>query len=98
MRYYAAQGNAWRMFQLRQDNWSEPGMFDLVRVQPFSAISYAASGGFSTPQLYPAKLLPAVRMIERVLDRFPTLFATRMLVCLQRRQTRIRDKASGDTC
>jgi hypothetical protein len=49
-----------------------------------SAIAYAASGGFSKPQLYPTAALPAIKKVEKVLDLFPVLFATRLLVILQK--------------
>ena len=83
--YYAAQGNCWRMFflgegRMRLTEW------DIVEVSCFSALSYVASGGFSGPQLYPGFLLSAMKAIEKILDRLPRLFATRMLVVLQKKE------------
>jgi hypothetical protein len=49
-----------------------------------SAIAYAASGGFSKPQLYPTAALPVIRKFEKALDLFPALFATRLLVILEK--------------
>ncbi len=82
--YYAAQGNAWRMFYQKKsplptDRWQE------VSVATRSALSYIASGGFSGPQLYPSSAYNFVRRCESLLDRFPLLFATRMLVVLEKR-------------
>ena len=81
--YYAAQGNASRVFlgkrfrhQLR--NWQT------IKTQQRSAIAYAASGGFSKPQLYPTSALPVIRKLEKALDLFPILFATRLLVILEK--------------
>jgi hypothetical protein len=81
--YYAAQGNASRVFvgkSFRQKlrNWKE---IETIRL---SATAYAASGGFSKLQLYPTSALPLIRKLEKVLDLFPTLFATRLLVILQK--------------
>ena len=80
--YYAAQGNASRIFlgrHFRQKlvDWRT------IKTQRLSAIAYAASGGFSKPQLYPTSALPLLRKIEKVLDVFPILFATRLLVFLE---------------
>jgi SAM-dependent methyltransferase len=81
--YYAAQGNASRVFlgkKFRQDlrDWRT------IKAQRLSAIAYAASGGFSKPQLYPTPALPLIRKLEKVLDLFPTLFATRLLITLEK--------------
>lgn len=81
--YYAAQGNATRIFVGRKflhklNNWQK------VETRRLSAIAYAASGGFSKPQLYPTSMLPLIKKFEKVLDLFPVLFATRLLVILQK--------------
>lgn len=81
--YYAAQGNASRVFlgkrfRPKLTDWSN------VKTIRLSAIAYAASGGFSRPQLYPTAALPLIRKLENVFDLFPTLFATRLLVILQK--------------
>jgi SAM-dependent methyltransferase len=79
--YYAAQGNASRVFLGKRFcerllGWKK------IETRRLSAFAYAASGGFSKPQLYPASALPLMRKLEKVLDRFPALFATRLLVIL----------------
>ncbi len=84
LRYYAAQGNAWRMFFKHGSPPHTTAGLALRNVRTFSALSYVASGGFSKPQLYPRALLPLVRTVERLLDHAPRLFATRMLVVLER--------------
>jgi SAM-dependent methyltransferase len=81
--YYAAQGNASRIFvgkhfRHKLADWQK------VNTRRLSAIAYAASGGFSKPQLYPASALPLIRKLEKLLDLFPTLFATRLLVILKK--------------
>jgi len=81
--YYAAQGNGTRIFvgnkysALLKD-WQN------VKTIRLSAIAYAASGGYSVSQLYPIKALPMLRKLEKTLNLFPTLFATRLLVILEK--------------
>ena len=81
--YYAAQGNASRVFVGKRfrDKLTD---WNMVKTQRLSAIAYAASGGFSKPQLYPTSALPLLRKLENILDRFPLLFATRLLVILEK--------------
>jgi SAM-dependent methyltransferase len=81
--YYAAQGNASRIFLGRRFH-HRLGEWRMVKTQRLSAIAYAASGGFSKPQLYPSAALPLIRNLEKVLDLFPLLFATRLLVVLEK--------------
>jgi SAM-dependent methyltransferase len=80
--YYAAQGNCWRMFYRRELPLPSP-CWRVVAVRLRSALSYVASGGFSGPQLYPSFGYAPIRAAERLFDRFPSLFATRMLVVLE---------------
>ena len=80
---YAAQGNASRIFvgtrfRHQLGNWQK------LKTRRLSAIAYAASGGFSKPQLYPTSALPWIQKLEKMLDRFPALFATRLLVILEK--------------
>lgn len=82
--YYAAQGNATRIFFGRELGHL-PKDWDVIWRERFSAISYVASGGYSKPQLYPDGLYPFLRSSEKILDRFPTLFATRLLVVLEKK-------------
>ena len=81
--YYAAQGNASRIFIGKQfrNKLTDWRMLKTIRL---SAIAYAASGGFSKPQLYPTSALPLIRKLENILDLFPSLFATRLLVILEK--------------
>ena len=81
--YYAAQGNAsWvfvgKRFRRKLNDWQK------IETHRFSAIAYAASGGFSKPQLYPTSALSWIRKLETVLDLFPSLFATRLLVVVEK--------------
>jgi len=81
--YYAAQGNASRIFVGKGFRDQLTGWKNM-EAQRLSAIAYAASGGFSKPQLYPTSALPLMRKLEKLLDRFPLLFTTRLLVVLEK--------------
>jgi SAM-dependent methyltransferase len=84
MTYYAAQGNAQRVFF--SEKWvAQLGDWRPVRKRLLAAISYVASGGFSGRQLYPRSLLPAFRAIDSVAEYIPALFATRLLVVLEKK-------------
>jgi len=81
--YYAAQANAWRLFR---EGEAVDKLLDwkTLSVKPLAAISYVASGGFSRPSLYPSFLFPIIRVFDRMADLLPSLFATRLLVVLER--------------
>ena len=81
--YYAGQGNATRIF-IRNGFRSKLNAWQKVETIRLSAIAYAASGGYSKPQLYPTAFLPLIKRLEKVLDLFPILYATRLLVILQK--------------
>ena len=81
--YYAAQGNASRVFLGRQFRQKLIG-WKKVKTIRLPAIAYAASGGFSKPQLYPTSALPLIRKLEKGLELAPILFATRLLVVLEK--------------
>ncbi len=80
--YYAAQGNASRIF-LGEGYRAELAGWRLQKTQRLSAISYVASGGFSGPQFYPTALLPVMQLADRAADWLPALFATRLFVVLE---------------
>ena len=75
--YYAAQGNATRMFfGAGVSGWK------LFHAEAFSAFHYLFSGGFSKPALYPSSLLRPFRKIDALLSRWPRLFGARCLIGL----------------
>jgi SAM-dependent methyltransferase len=79
--YYAAQGNATRMFFGDDDS----GLTDQWRIlhrEAFACFSYLLSGGYSKPALYPRQLVPALRAVDRQLSRWPRFFGGRCLVAL----------------
>jgi SAM-dependent methyltransferase len=80
--YYAAQGNATRLFFRRE--WGDwPAGWTVVNAEAFATFSYLLSGGFSKPALYPARLRPLVERGDQWLSRWPRLFAGRCLVTLK---------------
>jgi len=82
--YYAAQGNCWRMFRENTLPKQIELGWRLREVSFYPALAYVASGGFSKPQLFPSLFLPMIMALEHLLQRFPTIFATRMLVVLEK--------------
>lgn len=82
--YYAAQGNAHRIFFSMEWAW-RLGDWRTVRQSLLPAISYIASGGFRGPQLYPQRLWPALRAIDRLASCVPACCATRLLVVLEKK-------------
>lgn len=82
--YFAAQSSAWRIF-VRGERGRELDAWRLLKIHPFASLSYVASGGFSKPQLFPTACLPLMRQLDRALSAFPKLFATRLLVVLEKR-------------
>jgi hypothetical protein len=80
--YYAAQGNASRVFGSGAFN-DKFRPWRITEIKYFLGLAYIASGGFRGPQLYPEKVWPFVNMIDSALSRFPGL-ASRMLVVLER--------------
>jgi len=81
--YYAAQGNAHRIFVRGERPGSLDG-WNVLRVQRQPALGYVASGGFGGPQLYPRALLPVFKAFDVILRCLPGLFSTRLLVVLEK--------------
>jgi SAM-dependent methyltransferase len=82
--YYAAQGNATRVFW-RGDHPEILDGWDLVARERIGAWPYALTGGYSKPQLYPGFLYGALSQIDRAASLVPALAALRALVVLRRR-------------
>jgi SAM-dependent methyltransferase len=79
--YYAAQGNATRLFFKREEpGW--PRGWTIIHAEAFANFSYLLSGGFSKPAMYPRVLLPSLQRCDRALSRWPKLFGARCLVGL----------------
>lgn len=82
--YYSGQGNATRIF-VQKYFASELIGWKIVEVKRIAALAYAASGGYSGPQLYPAFAYPFVKFLEKLMQPFPALFTTRLLVILEKK-------------
>lgn len=82
--YYAAQGNASRIFSGKEYS-SQLNDWAIIRRIRRSAISYVASGGYSRKSLYPLHALRVMRGIDRLCDTVPILFATRQLIVLRKK-------------
>ena len=81
--YYAAQGNATRIFFRKEPGpWFEG--WRVARCQATSAFAYLLSGGFSKPAMYPEAAFSLIRGLDRFLSRWPGLFGARCLVLLER--------------
>jgi len=80
---YAAQGNATRVFLRGEIDVTALG-WRVVATRRLSAISYVASGGYSKPQMYPDRAIPLMRLIDKVCDLLPSVFATRVMVVLEK--------------
>ena len=80
--YYAAQGNATRLFFLgKRADWPEG--WSIFHAEAFTSLSYVLSGGFSRPAIYPTRCLPLFQRTDRWLSRWPRLFGVRCVVGLQ---------------
>jgi SAM-dependent methyltransferase len=80
--YYAAQGNASRIFLGSQKN-RELNDWSVIERRRLSALSYVASGGYGKAQMYPDSLLDFMRSLDTLCDKIPLLFSTRLLVVLE---------------
>jgi hypothetical protein len=79
--YYAAQGNATRLFFHREiPGW--PQGWRVFHARAFSSFSYLLSGGYSKPSVYPVRTLPLVQKLDEFLSGWPHLFGARCLVGL----------------
>lgn len=81
--YYAAQGNATRLFFGRNPSDAFKG-WKILHAEAFAAFSYLFSGGYSKPAVYPASMLSFVQTVDRGLSCCPKIFGGRCLVALTR--------------
>jgi len=81
--YYAAQGNASRIFT-GEEFKSCLRDWEIKEIKHYSGLAYLASGGFRGPQLYPTVLLPFFNSVDSLLSKFSSL-SSRMLVVLDKK-------------
>jgi SAM-dependent methyltransferase len=82
--YYAAQGNATRLF-FKRERAGWPAGWEIFHAETFSAFHYVLSGGFNHSAVYPPGCLNSLRQLDAWLSRWPRLFGARCLVGLSRR-------------
>jgi len=83
IRYYAAQGNAWRIF-VRGEFADRLDDLRLREVAFLPAVQWLLTGGFRRPQLYPDFALGLVRGLDRLASPFARTLASRILVVLEK--------------
>ena len=81
--YYAAQGNATRIFWRGEidsllDGWR------VVAMERPAGIAYILSGGYSKPQMYPTSVFRIMKGVDRICGLLPALFATCLLIVLEK--------------
>lgn len=82
-RYYAAQGNATRLFFRGETAGSWLEGWSIFHAEAFADFSYLLSGGFSKPALYPEGWLLCWQRADQALSRWPRLFGARCLAGLR---------------
>ena len=80
--YYAAQGNATRVFWQAHapeilDGW------DVIARERIGAWAYALTGGYSKPQLYPTALYPVMRGLDQVCRNGAAVVGSACADCLE---------------
>ncbi|MCC5021494.1 MAG: class I SAM-dependent methyltransferase [Candidatus Synoicihabitans palmerolidicus] len=91
--YYAAQGNAWRIFGSQRSQFPLPG-WTIQKVQYLPALPWLLTGGFRGPCLNRGVLRPVIKGLDALLRCAPRLFASRMIVVLTKSKGR-REAASA---
>jgi SAM-dependent methyltransferase len=80
--YYAAEGNATRLFFWKElPGWPEG--WEVFHAEAFSCFHYFLTGGYAKPALYPAGWLKAFQKLDAGLSRWPKMFAGRCLIGLR---------------
>ena len=80
--YYAAQGNATRLFFRRQfPSWLNG--WNVRYAEAIAGFSYLFSGGFSKPAMYPSSCYGFLKRIDGLLSLLPILFGARCLVSIE---------------
>lgn len=83
--YYAAQGNATRVFWRGAYPEILEG-WDVIARERIGAWPYALTGGYSKPQLYPTAWYGLLSVLDRAAEILPSLSALRALVVLRKRE------------
>jgi SAM-dependent methyltransferase len=81
--YYAAQGNATRVFW-RDEYPSILKGWELLARRRIGAWPYALTGGYSKPQLYPSSLYEPLKYLDKLIAKVPSVTALRTLIVLRK--------------
>jgi SAM-dependent methyltransferase len=79
--YYAAQGNAWRVFSPGSKAFPLPG-WQITARRYYPALPWLLTGGFRGPALCPERLRCVAGFFDLLLSLAPRLFASRMMIVL----------------
>ena len=85
--YYAAQGNAWRIFGAPAYSSRLPGC-RVSEVTCFPALPWLLTGGFRGPTLCPKFLHPLAAGLDALFSLAPRFFASRMIIVLEKTGSR----------
>ncbi len=81
-KYYAAQGNATRIF-FRNSNPEILEGWEISQKRSFASFAYLLSGGFSKRSLYPRAAGGLIRAVDSMVTALPAIFGARCLVTLK---------------
>ncbi|MDB6053632.1 MAG: methyltransferase [Verrucomicrobiales bacterium] len=79
--YYAAQGNATRIFFSPNHSEIYSG-WNVLFKEAFSSLPYLLSGGYSKPCLFPSVFYEPLERVDKVFSLFPRVFGARCIVTL----------------
>lgn len=84
LNYYAAQGNANRIFihQYFKDRFK---YWETEQIRRIASVSYIATGGYSKNQLFPDSWFSTLKKMDKIFSWLPQIFSTRLLVVLRKR-------------
>jgi len=81
--YYAAQGNATRLF-FKKEIHGWPTGWTIFHKEAFSCFHYLFSGGYSKRAIYPRRSLKTLRRMDQRLSNWPRIFGGRCLIGLNK--------------
>lgn len=82
--YYAAQGNAWRIFNKSTPSTPKLKGLSVEHIAYYPALSWLATGGFRGPNLSVRPLNFVIGTLDRLFSVNPKAFSSRLLVNLKR--------------
>jgi len=83
-KYYAAQGNAWRIFMRGEHKEDILTCWAIKTCRPIVGLRWMMTGGFRGPLLANRFTLPPAQFLEKLMSLTPQWFAARLLVVLEK--------------